>query len=103
MAHFRRPLGAAAALNAAIFVVEAIAGYQANSLSLLMDAVHNLSDQVALVLLYLALVLSAGVSRALLRSANLFNSVGLMAISGLLLWQAAGHVLAPAPVANAVA
>src|SRR5919198_2131072 len=102
MAHFRRPLAAAAALNGAIFVVEALAGYQASSLSLLMDAVHNLSDQAALVLLYLALVLSSGVSRALLRSANLFNSVGLVAVSVLLLWQAAHHVMAPRPVAGAV-
>ena len=102
MAHFRRPLAAAAALNAAIFVVEAFAGYRANSLSLLMDAVHNVSDEAALLLLYLALVLPSGVSRALLRSANLFNSVGLVAVSALLLWQAAGRVFAPTPVASAV-
>src|SRR5919204_5166304 len=100
MAHFRRPLAAAAALNGAIFVVEALAGYQANSLSLLMDAVHNLSDQAALVLLYFALILSAGVSRTLLRSANLFNSVGLVAVSGLLLWRAAERILVPAPVGS---
>ena len=43
---------------------------------------------MALVLLYLAFVLSEGVSRKLLRSANMFSSVGLIAISGLLLWQA---------------
>ena len=102
MAHFRRQLAGAAALNGAIFVVEAVAGYGANSLSLLMDAVHNLSDQAALVLLYLALLLSSGVSRALVRSANLFNSVGLMAVSALLLWQAAERVLAPMPVMGAV-
>jgi Co/Zn/Cd efflux system component len=40
MAHYRRPLAAAAALNTAIFVVEAIAGFQADSLSLVMDSVH---------------------------------------------------------------
>ena len=102
MAHFRRQLAGAAALNGAIFIVEAVAGYGANSLSLLMDAVHNLSDQAALVLLYLALLLSSGVSRALVRSANLFNSVGLMAVSALLLWQAAERVLAPMPVMGAV-
>jgi len=102
MAHFRRPLAAAAALNGAIFVIEGVAGYQANSLSLLMDSVHNLSDQAALVLLYLALVLPLGVSRALLRSANLFNSAGLVAVSALLLWQAAEHIFAPAPLASAV-
>jgi cobalt-zinc-cadmium efflux system protein len=102
VAHFRVPLAAAAALNGTICVVEAVAGYRASSLSLLMDAAHNLSDQAALVLLYLALVLAAGVSRTLLRSANLFNSVGLLAVSALLFWQAAEHVMAPRPVASAV-
>src|SRR5205823_7701032 len=77
MAHYRKPLAAAAALNTAIFVVEAVAGFQADSLSLIMDSVHNLSDEMALVFLYLAFVLPHGVSRHLLRSANVFNSVGL--------------------------
>lgn len=102
MAHFRKPMAAAAVLNGAIFIVEALAGYQANSLSLMMDAVHNLSDQAALVLLYLALVLPSGVSRPLLRSANVFNSVGLVAVSALLLWQAVQHIPSPGPVASAV-
>src|SRR6201987_3160121 len=92
-----KPLAAAAALNTAIFVVEAVAGFQADSLSLLMDSVHNLSDEMALVLLYLAFVLPQGVSRHLLRSANVFNSVGLLLISALLLWQAIERMLHPAP------
>ena len=83
MAHHRRAVAAAAALNAGIFVAEAIAGYQASSLSLLMDSVHNLSDQLALVALWLAFILSKWPSRTLLRSANIFNSVGLTAVSGL--------------------
>src|SRR6266566_4881910 len=95
MAHYRKPLAAAAALHTAIFVVEAVAGFQADSLSLLMDSVHNLSDEMALVFLYLAFVLSHGVSRHLLRSANIFNSVGLIAVSVLLLWQAAERLLDP--------
>jgi hypothetical protein len=37
--------------------------------------VHNLSDELALLALYLAFVLPQGVSRALLRSGNLFNSL----------------------------
>src|ERR1700751_5864824 len=98
MAHYRKPLAAAAALNTAIFVVEAVAGYKADSLSLIMDAVHNLSDEMALVFIYLAFVLSHGVSRHLLRSANIFNSVGLVLISAVLLWQAIERILAPAPV-----
>jgi cobalt-zinc-cadmium efflux system protein len=98
MAHYRKALGAAATLNAGIFAVEGIAGYQAGSLSLVMDAVHNLSDEMALVLLYLAFVLSQGVSRNLLRSANLFSSVGLLAVSGLLLWQVVNRFLHPVPI-----
>src|SRR5260370_2227948 len=103
MAHYRRPLAAAGALNTAIFVVEGVAGFQADSLSLLMDSVHTFSDEMALVLLYLAFVLPHGVSRHLLRSANVFNSVGLVLISALLLWQAVERMLHPAPVAGTVA
>ena len=102
MAHFRKPLAAAVTLNTAIFVVEAIAGLEANSLSLLMDSVHNLSDEMALVFLYLAFVLPLGLSRNLIRTANLFNSVGLVAVSAVLLWQAVVRVLDPAPVLGIV-
>jgi Co/Zn/Cd efflux system component len=98
MAHYRKPIAAAVALNTAIFVVEAIAGFQAQSLSLIMDSIHNLSDEMALVALYFAFVLPLGVSRNLLRSANIFNSVGLIVVSGLLLWQAVERVLSPIPV-----
>jgi cation diffusion facilitator family transporter len=103
MAHYRKPLAVAVALNAAIFIVEAAAGLQARSLSLVMDGIHNLSDEMALVLLYLAFVLSEGVSRKLLRSANMFSSVGLVAISGLLLWQAIERFFHPVPVQGSVA
>jgi cation diffusion facilitator family transporter len=102
MAHFRRQVGAAAALNIVIFVVEAVAGIQAKSLSLVMDSIHNLSDQMALVFLYLAFVLSSGLSRNLVRSANLFNSAGLIAVSALLLWQAVERVAQPVPVTGIV-
>ena len=98
MAHYRKPLAAAAALNSAIFLVEAFAGFEANSLSLIMDSVHNLSDELALVLLYLAFVLPLGLSRSLLRSANVFNSIGIVVLSALLLWQATVRFLNPAPV-----
>jgi cation diffusion facilitator family transporter len=103
MAHHRKLVAAAAALNSAIFVVEAAAGFVAESLSLVMDSVHNLSDEMALVLLYLAFILPHGISRHLLRSANLFNSVGLVLVSALLLWQAVEQILHPAPVLGSVA
>ena len=98
MAHYRKPVAAAVALNTAIFVVEAIAGFQAQSLSLIMDSIHNLSDEMALVAIYLAFVLPLGLSRNLLRSANIFNSAGLIVVSGLLLWQAVERVLSPIPI-----
>jgi cobalt-zinc-cadmium efflux system protein len=102
MAHYRKPLAAAAGLNSVIFVAEAIAGLQSESLSLIMDSVHNLSDEVALVFLYLAFVLSQGVSRNLVRSANFFNSVGIVAVSGLLVWQATDRLVHPSPVLGTV-
>src|SRR4051794_13993977 len=103
MAHYRKPIAAAVVLNSAIFIIEAIAGFGANSLSLIMDSVHNLSDELALVFIYLAFILSQGVSRNLLRTANIFNSVGLVAVSGVLLWQSVERLLNPAPVMGSVA
>ena len=102
MAHYRKPLAAAVALNTMIFVVEGIAGLEVNSLSLVMDSVHNLSDELALVFLYLAFILPLGVSRNLMRSANLFNSVGLVAVSGLLLWQAVLRFNHPVAISGVV-
>jgi cobalt-zinc-cadmium efflux system protein len=102
MAHYRKPLAAAVALNTGIFVVEAIAGLQSHSLSLLMDSIHNFSDELALVFLFLAFILSQGVSRNLVRTANLFNSVGLIAVSALLIWQAINRLLHPETVLGLV-
>jgi cobalt-zinc-cadmium efflux system protein len=102
MAHFQKPLAAAVALNTAIFVVEGVAGFESRSLSLIMDSVHNLSDEMALLFLYLAFLSREGLSRALLRSANIFNSVGLILVSALLLWQAVERLLHPVAVSGVV-
>lgn len=98
MAHIRKPLAAAVALNTVIFLGEAIAGYKSQSLSLIMDSVHNLSDEMALICLFLAYLLPITLSRNLQRSANLLNSIGLVAISGVLVWQAIERLLHPTPV-----
>jgi Co/Zn/Cd efflux system component len=98
MAHVRKPLITATALNTSIFLAEAIAGYHAHSLSLLMDSVHNLSDELALICLCLAYLLPLRLSRPLQRSANLLNSAGLIAISGLLVWQAMERLMVPTAV-----
>jgi len=102
MAHYQKSLAAAVLLNTAISAVEAVAGFESGSLSLLMDGAHNLSDEMALIFLYLAFILSQGVSRHLLRTANLFNSLGLVMISGLLAWQAVERFLHPVPVHGAI-
>ena len=68
----------ALALNTAALVVEVGAGIPAKSLSLVMDGVHNVSDEVALGFLVLAYTLRVGLSGRFLRFANLFNSLGLL-------------------------
>src|SRR4051812_24498427 len=98
MAHHQRAVTIAVALNTGIFIAEAVAGYQASSLSLVMDSVHNLSDEMALIALWLAFIVARGPSKTLLRGANAFNSMGLLAVSAVLLWQAVERFLNPVPV-----
>lgn len=102
MAHLRKPLAIALGMNTAVLVIETAGGVGANSLSLITDAVHNLSDEVALAFLLLAYSLRVGLSSHFLRSANLFNSIGLFTISGLLVWQAIERLLHPQPVLSIV-
>ena len=82
MAHRRRPLVTALALNTGALAVEIGAGIPAKSLSLVMDGVHNLSDEVALGFLVLAYTLRVGLSGRLLRFANLFNSLSVRLFKG---------------------
>jgi cobalt-zinc-cadmium efflux system protein len=103
MAHYQKALAGAVVLNTAISAVEAVAGFESGSLSLIMDGAHNLSEEMALIFLYLAFIPSQGVSRNLLRTANLFDSLGLVVISGLLVWQAVERFLHPVPVQGAIA
>ena len=102
MAHLRKPLALALGLNTVVLTVETIGSVEANSLSLAMDAIHNLSDELALAFLLLAYTLRTGLSSHFLRSANAFNSVGLLAVSGLLVWQAIERLLHPQPVLGLV-
>ncbi len=102
MAHHQRAVAAAVVLNTGIFTVELVGGWQANSLSLVMDGVHNFSDQLAMVAIWLAFIVSRGPSQTLLRTANVFNSVGLIAVSGLLVWQAVERFLHPVAVIGVV-
>jgi len=103
MAHLRKPLMAALALNTVVLAVELVGGIRANSLSLVMDGVHNVSDEAGLAFLALAYFLSTGLSSRFLRFANLFNSVGFVAISGVLIWEAVHRMLHPVPMLSLVA
>jgi len=102
MAHRRRPLTVALGLNTAVLAVEIVGGVASNSLSLIMDGVHNLSDELGLGFLVLAYTLRTGLSGNLLRSANLFNSVGLLAVSGFLIWRVVERLSQPMPVLGLV-
>lgn len=102
MAHRRPPLVRALQLNTAVLVVEIAGGVASNSFSLIMDGIHNLSDEVALLLLVLAYSLRTGLSGRLLRFANLFNSVGLLAICAFLIWRVVERLASPVEVIGVV-
>jgi cobalt-zinc-cadmium efflux system protein len=102
MAHRRRPLAVALGLNTTVLVVEIVSGIGANSLSLIVDGIHNFSDEIAIGFLVLAYTLRRGLSGHLLRSANFFNSVGLLTVSAVLLWEAAARLSHPPPVFGVV-
>ena len=85
-------------LNTVVLIVEIAAGIGSNSFSLIMDGIHNLSDEVALVLLVLAYSLRTGLSGKLLRYANLFNSVGLLVISVFLILRVVERLSHPVEV-----
>jgi len=102
MAHYRRTVGAATLLNTAISVGEACAALYSGSLSLLVDSVHNLSDELALICLYLAFFLPGYLGRQSQRTANFLNSGGLIAISVGLVWEAIERLFHPAPVRGLV-
>lgn len=103
MAHLRKPLGIALWLNTVVIIVETASGIAANSLSLMIDAVHNVSDELTIALLLLAYTLRAGLSGNLLRSANLFSAVGFLVIIGLFIWQATERLIHPPPVSGLIA
>jgi len=95
MCHVRKPLAVAAGVNTAIFAMEVIAGFAGRSNSLIMDGMHNFSDELALVCLYLAYMLPVTMSKGLQRIANVLNSVGLIALSGFVVWQSIERIIHP--------
>jgi cobalt-zinc-cadmium efflux system protein len=97
-------------LNAAFVVVEALFGYAGNSVALIADAGHNLSDVLGLVVAWLADLLSRRAPSARftygLRSSSilaaLFNAIFLLVVVGAIGWEALLRLFNPQPVASTI-
>jgi cobalt-zinc-cadmium efflux system protein len=94
------------ALNLAFVAVEAIFGFHANSIALVADAGHNLSDVLGLVLALTAAVLSQRRPTARhtygLRSSSILaaltNAIVLLVSIGAVAWAAIARIAHPTPV-----
>lgn len=96
------------ALNTAFVIAEVIFGYASNSMALVADAGHNLSDVLGLVVAWIATILSRRAPTARytygLRGSSilaaLFNAVFLLVAVGAIGWEAIQRLLRPEPVAG---
>jgi len=104
----KRNLFISIVLNAGITIAEFIGGILSNSLALLSDAVHNLSDTLALVISYIAMLAgnknsnekkTFGYKRIEILAA-LFNAVVLITISLYLFYEAYKRFLNPEPIGS---
>jgi len=93
----------------AFVIVEAAYGYASNSLALIADAGHNLSDVLGLVVAWIAATLSKrppsdrftyGLRGSSILAA-LFNAVFLLIAVGMISWEAIQRFFEPQPVAGA--
>jgi cobalt-zinc-cadmium efflux system protein len=95
-------------LNTAFVIVEGIFGYASNSMALVADAGHNLSDVLGLVVAWVAVILSNRAPsprftyglRGSSILAALFNAVFLLVAVGAIGWEAIQRLLHPEPVAG---
>ena len=106
----RGRLGLAVALNLVFVGVELAYGFIANSVALIADAGHNLSDVLGLAATLVAAILAMrpatgrftyGMRRASVLAA-LGNAVLLLFTSGAIAWEAVQRLLEPQPVGGAI-
>lgn len=106
--NYGRAFAIGVALNLGFVAVEFIYGRLANSLALVADAGHNLSDVLGLLLAWGASVLAQrqpsqrrtyGLRRSTIL-ASLANAVVLLIAIGAIAWEAVGRLTTPAPVAS---
>lgn len=95
-------------LNLIYVIAEAAWGFWGNSLALLADAGHNLSDILALICAWVAAILSQkrptdnftyGYRRTSIL-ASLINAIALLIVTGGIIWEAIERLFHPAPVAG---
>jgi len=96
------------ALNTAFVVLEAVFGFLANSVALIADAGHNLSDVLGLLIAWVASILARRPPttrytyglRGTSILAALFNAIFLLVATGAITWEAALRLFNPQPVAG---
>jgi cobalt-zinc-cadmium efflux system protein len=113
-AHLHAPVSFGAAfaigigLNMAFVVIEVIFGFASNSMALIADAGHNLSDVLGLIVAWVAVMLSKRAPSARftygLRGSSilaaLFNAMFLLVAVGAIGWEAIQRLMNPEPVAG---
>lgn len=106
--NFNRAFAIGIGLNTAFIVIEAVYGYLSNSMALLADAGHNLSDVLSLVVAWIAAVLvqrppspryTYGLKSSSILAA-LFNAIILLVAVGAIAWQAILRFYTPEPIAS---
>jgi len=103
-----RPFAIGVILNVVFVVIEAGYGIAANSLALIADAGHNLSDVASLLLAWGASVLATKSAQArrtygfrkVTVMASLASGILLLVVLGGITWEAVGRFLQPRPVAG---
>ncbi|TBW34758.1 cation transporter [Siculibacillus lacustris] len=105
---FGRAFRVGIVLNTAFVAVEAGFGFYGNSVALLADAGHNLSDVLALIVAWIAARAAArppsprftyGLAGSSIMAA-LFNAVVLLIAVGAIVWEAIQRLIAPEPVSG---
>ena len=106
-ADFGRAFAIGVTLNLSFAVVEALYGWRADSLALIADAAHNLSDVAGLALAWVAVIVGRrrptmrntyGLKRATI-IASFINAVVLLLAMGSLAWEAVIRLSTPEPIA----
>ncbi|MDP4164686.1 MAG: cation diffusion facilitator family transporter [Bacillota bacterium] len=107
-ANYGFAFGVGIILNSIFIIVEVVYGILGDSLALLADAGHNISDVIGLIIAWIAVWLGKkaptekrtyGYKRSSILSA-LFNSVFLMVAIGAIVWEAIHRFGSPQPVAG---